>query len=229
MNNFIIYFLISGFVSFISYVVTKNIIFTIVILIIFLTYFLIFEFVIKKNKRFSISKSNDQNIFIHDFIISYNTTHDINASIVDASINVSMYLKEEIKMLEEYKGINKLSNLSSYFSSTFYEFFINTIKKCEENKDSINQLTSCLMKENDDYIKDKETTRDLKSKTIIEFVILWVVSLGILAVSRLAISNYFSQISSKYYYLIGIALYFAFLLLSIHLFINTIYRRKENE
>ena len=72
-------------------------------------------------------------------------------------------------------------------------------------------------RELEEYVSEAE---QIHNKKIIEFVILWSFSLAILVFLRFALSQFFDKITSQFFYLIGIASIFIYVLITIHLLIS---------
>ena len=223
--DYIIYVLVSLLSSLASYYLTDNLYFLIGTLIIYLTYFIVYEICFKRRERIKLKRDKDLTVFIHDFFLTYSVDFSLAKAIKKAEENVSKSLKEQIKMLDEFKNMDKLEKLADYFSSSLYQLFLKTIDLCEHNSDDPVKNISFLLEENNRYIFNQKVLQRNILRSLVEFSLLWVVSFLVLIIIRFAVNNYFTQIINNWIYLVGIAIYFVFFLCSIHLFMQATHTR----
>lgn len=221
IKRYIIYSFIALIVAGSSLITSGNLIFAVVVFVLFALYFILYERLVnlardKKNK-----KDLDLNIFIHDFILAYSHHSSLEEAINQSTINVSYPLVEHLKLLEEYDIMERLNQLSSYFNDPFYQLFLQTITLANENKSDILKSGNFLLEENDRIIHERKLKNKNVYKALGEFILLWAVSFLVLLIMRFAINNHFAKISSSWIYLLGLGIYYAFFLLSIYLFMYT--------
>ncbi len=228
--DYVIYLLVSLLSSFASYYLTNNILFLIVTLFIFLAFFLIFELCFFRKEKNKIKKGKDLNVFIHDFFLTYCVNFSIEEAMQNGSIRTSKSFQENLKMLDEFKMMEKLEKLTDYFSSSLYFLFLKTVNYCENMSEDRVKTISFLLEENNRYILNESNLEKRIAKAFGEFAILWIISFLILIILRFSINNYFAKLSTNIIYLSGIAIYFLFFLFSIYLFMQvTLGRIKDNE
>lgn len=223
--DYTIYGLVSILASLASYYLTNNTYFLLVTFIAFILYFVIYEAAFKFKERKYLKRNKDLTIFIHDFFLVYSIDFALDKAIMAAEENASPRLKEELKMLEEFKSEDKLDRLSDYFSSSLYQLFLKTIDLCEHYSEDRVKTISFLLEENNKYVLNQKTLQKSIWRALVEFSLLWIVSFLILIIVRFAVNNYFNKIINTWFYLLGIALYFAFFLFSIHLFMQSTHGR----
>lgn len=223
--DYVIYGLVTLLSSLASFYLTNNLYFLIGTLLIYAIYFVIYEMVFKRKERVSLIKKKDLTIFIHDFFLTYSVDYSIDNAITNAASNVSTNLKEQVRMLDEFKQLDKLERLTEYFSSSLYQLFLKTITLCEHNKEDRNKTIAFLLEENNRYIFNQKILQRNILRSFVEFSLLWIVSFLILIIVRFAINNYFDKVIATWFYLLGIGIYFAFFLFSIHLFLQSTHGR----
>jgi len=221
--RYIFYSLAIIFTSLLAYYVSSNIILTSCVFAVLLSYFIFLECSLRKKIIPKIIKSNDLNIFLHDFLLSYQDNSEIKFSLKKASINISNNLKEELRILDEYSGPAILANLESYFSSPLYSLFLLTIQNKKENNDSNIKF---LLDENTSRIKNKEEIHNQNKKALYQFTILWLVSYIIFVILRISLNNYFLKLKNSFFYMIGVSLFFLIFFLSLNLFVFLFYKRE---
>ena len=223
--DYIIYIMVSLLASLASYYLTNNIYFLIGTIVLYLVYFIIYEVFFKSKERRRLKRNKDLTTFIHDFFLTYSIDFSLDKALASAQENVSSALKEQIKMLEEFKNEEKLERLADYFSSSLYQLFLKTIYLCDNYSEDRSKTISFLLEENNRYIYNQRILQRSIWRALVEFSLLWIISFSILIIIRFAVNSYFDQIIKTTIYLIGVALYFAFFLFSIHLFMQATHGR----
>lgn len=223
--DYIIYVLVSLLSSLASYYLTDNLYFLIATLVIYLAYFIIYEICFKRRERIRLKRDRDLTAFIHDFFLAYSVDFSLAKAINKANENASNGLKEQIKMLDEFKNMDKLEKLADYFSSSLYQLFLKTIDICENYSEDRIKTISFLLEENNRYIFNQKVLQRNIWRSLVEFSLLWIISFIVLIIIRFAVNNYFNQLINAWIYLVGIAIYFAFFLFSIHLFMQATHVR----
>lgn len=223
--DYVIYVMVSLLSSLASYYLTNNIYFLVGTAAIYLAYFLIYEFFFKRKERVKLKRNKDLTTFIHDFFLAYSVDYSLDNALLAAQENASSGLKEQIEMLKEFKGEEKLERLSDYFPSSLYQLFLKTIHLCNNYSEDRVKTISFLLEENNRYIFNQKILQKSIWRGLIEFSLLWIISFSILIIVRFAVNSYFDRIIKTWIYLIGIAFYFAFFLFSIHLFMQATHGR----
>lgn len=223
--DYAIYLMVSLLASLASYFLTNNTYFLIGTLVIFLAYFLIYEMLFKRKERRSLKRNKDLTTFIHDFFLAYSIDFSYDNALIASQANVSTALKEQIKMLEEFKGEEKLERLTDYFSSSLYQLFLKTIHLCNNFSEDRTKTISFLLEENNRYIFNQKNLQKSIWRALTEFSLLWIISFVVLVIIRFAVNSYFDRIIKNWIYLIGVIFYFVFFLFSIHLFMQAMHGR----
>lgn len=223
--DYVIYGLVALLSALASFYLTNNLYFLIGTFLIYAIYFVIYEMMFKRKARVTSNHKKDLTTFIHDFFLSYSVDFVLDNAINAAQSNVSNALKEQIKMLDEFKGMDKLERLTEYFSSSLYQLFLKTISLCESNSLDRDQTITFLLEENNRYIFNQKIMQRNILRSFVEFSLLWIVSFLIMIIVRFAVNSYFDKVAHVWFYLLGIGIYFAFFLFSIHLFLQSTHGR----
>lgn len=218
--DYIIYGLVSILSGLASYYLTNNLYFLMVTLVIFAAYFTLYEVFFKYKERRNLKHNRDLTTFIHDFFLAYSINFSLEKAITAGQERVSPSLKEAVKMLDEFKSMDKLDRLSDYFTSSLYQLFLKTIDLCEHHTEDRDKSISFLLEENNRYVLNQKILQKSIWRSLTEFSLLWIVSFLVLIIIRFAVNNYFNKIINTWIYLLGIGLYFAFFLFSIHIFMQ---------
>ncbi|MCQ2794749.1 MAG: hypothetical protein MJ214_00895 [Bacilli bacterium] len=218
--DYVIYIMVSLLAGLAGYYLTNNLYFLIGTMVIYLAYFVIYEFLFKRKERLQLMHNKDLTTFIHDFFLAYSVDYSLDNALLAAQENVSASLKEQVKMLEEFKGEEKLERLTDYFSSSLYQLFLKTISICNNKSEEHDKAISFLLEENNNYLLNQKVLQKSIWRALVEFSLLWIISFSVLIVIRFAVNSYFDQITKTGIYLIGIIFYFVFFLFSIHLFMR---------
>lgn len=229
LKNYFIYLLVSGLVAGSSYLMSNNLIFTLVTLALFLLYFFLYARYyqakhIKQNKA-----NHDLSTFIHDFIYGYAKNNSLKEGLNEATVNVSYTLVEHLKLLEEYPILDRLEQLSGYFNSPFYLLFLDTVRGAHESGNDILKSGTFLLEENDRLIHERKNSDRHTLKALGEFALLWLIAFLVLIILRFAITNQFTYISTSWIYLVGLGIFYAFFMFSLYLFTYVNKRSYVNE
>jgi len=206
-----------------AYYCSSNLIFTLLVGIVLISYFIFVEYSLVKKIIPKLVKISDLNIFLHDFLLSYLDNSEIKFSLKKANVNVSNNLKEELRILDEYSGIAILSNLESYFASPLYSLFLLSLSNKDGDKF---ENIKFILNENSSRIKNKEEIHKQNKRALWQFSILWLVSFLVLLILRVSLNNYFNKLKNSFYYIVGLSIYFLIFFLSLNLFIYLFNKRE---
>ena len=223
---YIVYFLISLLLGITAYLVTNNVVFLIITSLVFFAYFFLTEHFYKKKQRIQRNLDNDLINFIHDFLISYVSDNDLEKAYNYTKNSVSPKLSEEMNMLDNYKVVERLDNLSNYFKNDLYNLFLTSIKNSLSLEDKTIS-TSFVLEESNHFALERKLINKHIYFSMCEFILLWAVSFLILITVRFAITNNFAKLSSSWFYLLGVAAYFLIFLLNLYLFNQGIKRSEK--
>lgn len=218
MNKFIyLGFIIGALLGVACYLGTNSMILAITLFVITLMYFL---FILSKrfiNFDKKIKRFHECYFFVSNMIVSLSIKNSISAALDNLKSSMSDEFLEEMETMNDMNENEKLSYLQRYFPFHFYQLFVDVVNLWIEQGGDIIKMTDHLSyqaREVEEYIIF--STSNSKGK-LLEFVILWLLSVSIVIILRFALSMFFASVSKQLFYQIGIFLIFIFLLFSVEL------------
>ena len=124
-----------------------------------------------------------------------------------------------IDSIKELNEDEKIMYLSKHFKFDLYRLFVDTINLWNEEGGDILKMSQYLINQvrlKEQYLITCETIH--RQKTI-EFVVLWSISLAILAALRFALSQFFERIRQTIFYQVAVAVIMLFVLASIYILV----------
>ena len=200
-----------------GYLASGNIIVGIVSLVLPLIYFL---FIARKDiYKYSVKilRFRECYHFINNFVVSLSIKNSVSSALestIEAMPNKDFALSENVELFSVKEKIQYYSN---YFRFHVYSLFIDLVNLYEEQGGNILEMSRYLLEETrqvEDYIF---RCQNIARKKIVEFSILWFLTLAIMVVMRFALSQFFSTISKQVFFPIGIGGILLFALISIHI------------
>jgi hypothetical protein len=206
--------LISGIIA---YFATNNIFIAVGVLLVYSLYLFLANKLLLIKYHDNVSKIHECFDFINSFIISLSVKNSLLEAFEGATINASGHFKEEINHIEQLESLEKINYLSRYFSFDIYQMFLNIVSTYLDQGTNILKMSDLLLQELT-RIENSQIEYDSQSKRkMVEFVTLWFFTYVILIFVRVALSEFYSRIASSTIYLTCIVIFFAFVLISIHL------------
>ena len=155
--------------------------------------------------------------FINNFIVSLSIKNSVSSALettVEAMPEKNFVYSENV---DAFSVKEKMQYFSNYFRFHVYSLFIDLINLYEEQGGNILDMSRYLLEETrqiEDYIF---RCQNIARKRIVEFAILWVLTLVIMVVMRFSLSQFFANISKQIFFPIGIGAIILFALVSIHI------------
>lgn len=222
MNSILVGIIVSLVLTGISFITTQNIFLAIFIFLISNAFFvLIVNRKIKKN-QLKIHRYHQCFHFINSFIISLNVKGSMSAAIQSGYETTDEDTKALIDSIKELNEEEKIMYLSKYFKFDLYRLFVDTINLWNEEGGDILEMSQYLINQvrlKEQYLITCETIH--RQKTI-EFVVLWTISLAILAALRFALSQFFERIRQTIFYQVAVTVIILFVLVSIYILVMRI-------
>ena len=231
---YLVYIIVSILLGASSYIIAQNIVISVSVLFCFLLYFVfIFDPYFKRNNFISLRYSECYN-FINTFIIALSIKGTLMGSLEACELNFTNTLKEANKRIEHMNIEERLTYLSKYFPFYIYDLFLNIVTLHVEQGGDILSSSKHLLKETRQIEEQKDQIRKASIRKLGEIIVLWLITIVILIVIRFALTQFYDIIVSNLYFSIGIALFYAFMLISLYfslkqIFANTIKGVKEIE
>lgn len=216
-NKKIILFLIPVYFVVIFFLATNDWLLSIVLFLLFEVY--VFFYVFKKLSLFGrrTKRINECFSFVSTFIISLSVKTTLAEVFDNIEEKLSISLKEEYQSLKHLEHLEILKGLSSYFSLTTYEMFLNVIDLYLEQGGDILKMASPLL---DDIRRMEEMTNEclkISKRKMVEFIGLWFFSTLILVFCRFGIGQFYDQIMATSFYSLLIMIWFVFVGIAFHI------------
>lgn len=172
-----------------------------------------------KNKIQSFNKSY---VFINNFIVSLSINPVIDSAFDHAVQTLDEEFVSKIGDIKQLNGNEKIRYMSNYFPFHAYNIFIDLIEMWQEQGGDILKMSSNLSNQLTEINETILVTNQMKSKKIVEFVILWAFSLAILVVLRFALSQFYDSLASNIIFKVGVLSIFVLVIISVQLLLSKI-------
>ena len=222
MNIVLVGIVVSFVFAGITFIASQNIISSISIFILFTLFFILIARRQINKSQLKIRRYHQCFQFINTFVVSLNVKGSLSAAIQSAYDIADESTKEIIDSIKELSEEEKITYLIKYFKFDIYRLFVDTISLWNEQGGDIIKMSRYLVEQarlKEEYLLSCQRLN--KSKTI-EFTVLWIISLVILAALRFALSQFFNRIAQTIFYQVAIVVIILFALFSIYLLINRI-------
>lgn len=218
MNNvLIIGIIISIILALSGFVASNNFIVGIVVLIFSILYFLlIFK---RKYEKYTakMARFDECYHFINTFIVTLSIKNSLSSALEACLDIASDNFKKNVENIETFNLKDKLDYIHKYFRFDVFSLFIDLVNIYEEEGGDILMMSHYLLEETRQIEEYISTCKSISKKRVVEFAILWILSLGIMVFLRFVLSSFFTSISHQIFYIIGIGAICIFCLVTIHI------------
>ena len=222
MNFLLLGVLVSFAFAGLIFIASENIISTISILLITLLFFvLLIKRQIDKYQE-KTRRYHQCYQFINSYLISLSIKGSLSAARESSYGTADKGTREVIDSIKDLDEEEKLSYLSKYFKFDLYHLFVDTIKVWREQGGDILTMSQYLINKvrlKKEYLLFCESVHRSK---LIEFFVLWGITLTILTSLRFALSQFYTKIIHAMFFQIAVVVLFLFVLLSIYLMVSRI-------
>ena len=219
MNYILVGIIVSFVLTGISFIATQNIFLSLFIFLISNVFFVLVVNRKMKKNQLKIHRYHQCFYFINSFIISLNVKGSMSAAIQSGYETTDEETKTLIDSIKELNEDEKIAYLSKHFKFDLYRLFVDTINLWNEEGGDILKMSQYLINQvrlKEQYLITCETIH--RQKTI-EFVVLWTISLAILAALRFALSQFFDRIRQTIFYQAAVGVIILFVLISIYILV----------
>ena len=222
MNFLLLGVLVSFAFAGLIFIASENVISTILILLITLLFFvLLIKRQIDKYQE-KTRRYHQCYQFINSYLISLSIKGSLSAARESSYGTADKGTREVIDSIKDLDEEEKLSYLSKYFKFDLYHLFVDTIKVWREQGGDILTMSQYLINKvrlKEEYLLFCESVHRSK---LIEFFVLWGITLTILTSLRFALSQFYTKIIHAMFFQIAVVVLFLFVLLSIYLMVSRI-------
>ena len=217
MNNVLtIGIIISVILGVAGFVASNNFIVGIAVLILSILYFIFLANPMIKKYQTKINRFNECYNFINNYIVSLSMKNSILSAYESAISSMPESFVQNIENIETFSEQDKLEHIHKYFRFHVFSLFIDLINIYQEEGGDILEMSHYLLEETRQVEEYISTSKSITKKRMVEFAILWLLTLGIMIFLRFALSQFFVTISNQLFYPIGIGMICLFCLFSIH-------------
>lgn len=222
MNSIFLGFFVGVAFGIVAYLSTSNFIVMGIVFALTLLYFIIFANKILNKYKVKISRFHECYYFVNNFVVSLSVKGSFSAAFESVIGYGGDSFKSVLETISELPDMEKLKYLQKYFKFHVYKLFIDLLDVFIEEGGDIIKMSQYLindMRMIEEYIIQTDSMTKRRS---FEFITLWTFSLMILVFLRFALSQFYSHIIGKLFFLIGIGVFFAFILFSCHILFTKI-------
>ena len=221
MKKIDIVFVILGiFQGILCYFSINNIIYSVVILVLFVADYFIFM-----RKKFIhyfslIERVHTSYHFINSFVISLSVKDSLEEAYQSGIRINNSRLNDETNALTEMPVIDRVKYLKDYFNLSIYKMFLNVLDLYQDQGGNILNMADNLLRECTRTEKTLSDTRSIGYKHLTEFLILWLMSFAILLFMRFSIQDFYLMMLKNQIIRPMIFIFFVICVASINLFVN---------
>ena len=216
----IVFACISLVVAIICYISTSNLYFALAIFVIYFGYYFIFQF--KKLKKYKSLKRRVHSccFFINSFLITVSVKESFEEGYNSGLRMQDPELKLFTNELNELSDYEKVKYLKNYFKLAVYKMFLNVVDIYQDQGGNILTMSENLIRECSRTEKTLNESSNLGIKHLLEFIILWALSFGILIFMKFSLTDFYDKMLKNSIFAPLIFVYFLICLISLHLFLR---------
>ena len=221
MNKIDISFVfLSCLIGAICYVCISNLLLSVLVVVLYLL-----DYFVLLRKRFNYYFDMTERVnscfhFVNSFVITLSVTESLEEAYSNATRVSSKRFNEIIKGIEDHNVVDRVMYLKNYFKLSIYKMFLNVFELYQDQGGNILNMADNLLTECTRVEKTLSETKAIGYKHLVEFILLWTMSLGILVFMRFSIKDFYSDMLQNAFIGPMIFLFFVICLFSINLFIN---------
>lgn len=203
-----------------SFVASNNYIIAAVVLAISILYFLFIAKPLLRKYETKIKRFDECYHFINTFIVSLSIKGTVSSAYESSLQVMPESFISSIENIEAFSQEDKLEHINKYFRFHVFSLFVDLINIYQEQGGNILEMSHYLLEEVrliEEYIS---ISKSITKKKMVEFTILWLLTLGIMVFMRFALTQFFNTITKQIFYPIGILSICLFCLLSVHIAIS---------
>ena len=160
--------------------------------------------------------------FINTYLVSLSIKGSMTAARESSYNTADSATKKIVDSIQNFDENEKLSYLCKYFKFDLYRLFLDTVFLWNEQGGDILAMSQHLVNQvrlKEEYIIFCESTHRSR---LVEFIVLWSLTLLILISLRFALSQFFTHVVKTVFYQIAVIAIFLFILISIYVLIKRI-------
>jgi len=215
----IFYIIISIAVAFICYITSFNLPISLLVLVLYLAYYFLIGRKILERSREKAQHIHICYHFINAFIISMSVKESVEEAYQSGIRFSDKEFNEITKEIESMRTSDRLVYLRDYFNLAVYKMFLNVFNLYQDQGGNILTMSETVISETTRMERSLTESISQSNKYFGEFLVLWILSTGVLIFIRFSISSFYqSMLKSNIFFILLIAFFFV-ILFSIHMFI----------
>lgn len=217
----IVFVLISVLIAGLCYVTTLNLIYPLITLLLFVLDYFIFL-----RKKFTEYNSTVDRVHIcYHFINSFIVTLSVKESLEDAYLNAIRIKNKKFEEITDGIKNNNVAGriyyLKDFFNLSIYRMFLNVFTLYQDQGGSILKMSDNLIRECTRTEKTLSETISIGFKHLIEYIVLWLLSFGILVFMRFSIKDFYLDMLKNKVVGLMIFVFYLLALVSMNLFVSS--------
>lgn len=209
--------IVSIALSIVCFISTENIISALIIGGVSLLYFELYVNGVIKTKNEKINRFQSCYQFVNNFLIALSIKGHISGALASALESQNEETIDMLKSVDSKDPMEKIKYLQTFFKFDIFSLFIDLIDLYNDEGGDVIQMSHYLLnqlRESEEYIVGVER---MNKNSLIEFTILWIFSLSILAVLKFSLSDFFAYVIRSTFYQISVVAVLVFFLISVHI------------
>ncbi|GEM_PF-1124926 len=154
--------------------------------------------------------------FINVFIIALSVKKTTSGAFEAVMGQISESLKQEIVEANTIDSFQILEYLRTYFPFSLYEMFITIIDLQTNQGGEILSMATLLLATIRRMETDYQEKMLIAKRKLTDFIVLWAMTIVVLLFARFGISSLFETMLASPMFIIGIGVFYMFLLYAIH-------------
>ena len=212
---------ISLVVGVICYLTTLNIYFGIGVFLIYVVYFLVFQYKRIKKYELLIQRVHSCCFFINSFIITMSVKESFDEGYKSGLRIQDKNLELYSKQLDSFSDYEKVKYLRNYFKLAIYKMFLNVLEIYQDQGGNILNMSDNIIRECTNNEKMLTDSQNLGIKHFIEFIVLWALAFAVLLFLKFGIGDFYNRMLQNGIFSPLILIFFLICLVSIHMFLNS--------
>ena len=153
--------------------------------------------------------------FINAYVISLSATSSLEKAFASAGEGSTGKLLTTMESVAQLGPYEKVEYMDMYFKSDLYSMFLSVLRLYQDQGGDILLLSNHLLEEVNRVEEASRQKEKVGIRSAFQYILLWLMSLAILVFLRYGLGMFFDSIKDTPVYLISVAIFFLFMLVSI--------------
>lgn len=212
--------MISVLVGIVSYFSTDSLIIAFSVFIIFFLYYFLIARKYFVNQLKLIDRVHCCYHFINSFLITLSVKESLEDGYQSATRIDNKNLQDHLENLYKLNVYDRVQYLRKFFNLAIYKMFLNIIDIYQDQGGNVLNMSDNLIRECTRTEKTLNETINISNKHLGQFILLWLLSFGIIMFMRFGVSEFYMLMLSQNIFKGMLFIFFMICLVSTHLFIK---------